>query len=152
MYPANSALEAFKLHYEKFLVACDAVEKDGLWNTEEDGEMEAWFANDVSCAIVRLIASDGVFRQEEVDLLNDAFGFSYTVEELQMVYDDYSEKIDAFFEEDVPASLAQLEELNPELAEDYRSMLRLICDVIIEADETVTEREKEDARHLKVLL
>ncbi|MBQ6662760.1 MAG: hypothetical protein IJM69_04400 [Firmicutes bacterium] len=152
MSSANSAMEAFKLNYEKFLVACDAVEKDGLWNTEEDGEMEAWFANDVSCAIVRLIASDGVFRQKEVDLLNDALGFAYTVEELEAVYDDYSEKIDVLFEEELPASIEQLEELNPELADDYRSMMRLICDVIIEADETVTEREKEDAEHLKALL
>ena len=56
------------------------------------------------------------------------------------------------FEEELPASIEQLEELNPELADDYRSMMRLICDVIIEADETVTEREKEDAEHLKALL
>ena len=152
MSSANSAMEAFKLNYEKFLVACDAVEQDGLWDTEENGEMEAWFASDVTCVIVRLIASDGVFRQKEVDLLNDALGFAYTVEELEAVYDDYSEKIDVLFEEELPASIEQLEELNPELADDYRSMMRLICDVIIEADETVTEREKEDAEHLKALL
>lgn len=56
-------ISGFRLNYEKFFVGCDALET-GLWPKEEPGEMDVYFANDLACVIIRLIAANRVFADE----------------------------------------------------------------------------------------
>ena len=141
-------MAGFRLNYEKFLVGCDALEEEGLWPKEELGEMDVYFANDLACVIIRLIAADGVFADEEIDFLNGALGTSYTVEELESVYNWCGEKINIMFESEIGESVARLNELNPSLAATYKQMLELIAKIVIESDGTVTEEEKAVANQL----
>ena len=90
--------ESFKFKFEKFLTGCDSIEEMGLWNLEENGEMDAYYSADLTSVIIRLIAADGNVTQKEVDYLNDIFGFEYTVEELAAIYDDCAEAIDTILE------------------------------------------------------
>ena len=145
-------LDGFRLNYEKYLTACDAQELEGRWDTEADGEMDAWFANDLICAVIRLIAADGTVSPEEVDYLNEALGFSYTPEELRDVYRSAGDRIEYMFEREIPGSIAKLRKLEPGLAELYRTMMLQICDLIIGSDGHIAAKEREAAEHLRSMI
>ena len=144
--------EGFRLNYEKFLNACDAQELEGKWDVETNGEMDAWFANDLICAVIRLIAADGRFSLEEVKYLNDALGFSYTAEELSEVYRLSGERIEYMFEREIPESMEVLRKLDPGLAELYRTMMLQICDLIIVSDGKIADEERQAAERLRSMI
>ena len=133
----NTYAEAFKQHYDEFLIGCDAIEEEGLWPVEELGEMDMYFANDLSCVLVKLIAADGKFDEREIDVLNEALGFEYTPAELEDVYEECWERLPNYFTESIPESIRTLHELNPSLADTYREMLKILCKVVTECDEEI---------------
>ena len=145
-------LDGFRLNYEKFLTACDAQEMEGRWDVETNGEMDAWFANDLICAVIRLIAADGEVSPEEVDYLNDALGFSYTAEELREVYRAAGDRIEYMFEREIPDSIEQLRTLEPGLADLYRTMMLQICDLIIGSDGHIADAERQAAGRLRSMI
>ena len=82
MSKLNAYSESFKVGYEKFLIGCDAQEEMDGWDTETDGEMEGYYSNILVSVVMKLMASDGVFTEKEVEYFNKVFGFTYSVEEL----------------------------------------------------------------------
>ena len=142
-------VDGFRHNYEKFLIGCDAMEEERLWNKEKLGEMDAYFANEILCVIVRLIASDGTIVPDEVDYLNRALGFDYTVNELHAVYEENGEQINRMFDRKIEASVKVLRAARPDIADSYVAMLQSIRDIIIASDEVITEEEKRDAEQLK---
>ncbi len=150
--PEITALDGFRLNYEKFLTACDAQEMEGRWDVEADGEMDAWFANDLICAVIRLIAADGEVSPAEVDYLNDALGFSYTPDQLRDVYRSAGDRIEYMFEREIPGSIERLRALEPGIAELYRTMMLQICDRIIESDGHIAPEERQTAERLRRMI
>ena len=148
----ETELAGFRLNYEKFLTACDAQELEGKWDVEKNGEMDAWFANDLICAVVRLIAADGEVSTEEVEYLNEALGFSYTEEELREVFRDSGDRIEYMFEREIPGSIEQLRQLEPGLAELYRTMMLQICDLIVVSDGKIADEERRAAERLRNMI
>ena len=73
----NMYIEEFKVKYDAFLIGCDSIEELGMWDKEEFGEMDAFYLNDLSSVVIRLIAADGKITQKEVDYLNAPFEFDY---------------------------------------------------------------------------
>ena len=67
MSKLNAYSESFKVGYEKFLIGCDAQEEMDGWDTETDGEMEGYYSNILVSVVMKLMASDGVFTEKEVE-------------------------------------------------------------------------------------
>lgn len=143
--------ESFKLKLEKFLLGCDAIEELGLWDKEQYGEMDVFYQNDLVSVIIRLIAADGVISGREVDYLNKNFGFSYSIAELRDVYQNCREEIGHSFDEAFENGITLMRSINEKLADAYKELLGLICDIIIESDGVVTETEQEEVKRLKAL-
>ena len=141
--------ESFKFKFEKFLTGCDSIEEMGLWNLEENGEMDAYYSADLTSVIIRLIAADGNVTQKEVDYLNDIFGFEYTVEELAAIYDDCEEAIDSIFEDGAENGLSLMRSINEKLADAYIDLIVTICDIVIESDGVIDAAEIELAKQIK---
>ena len=141
-------MDGFRLNYERFLVGCDALEQEGLWPVEELGEMDVYFANDLACTIIRLIAADGKFSDDEVAFLNESLGFNYRIEELQAVYAECGDKIAALLENELDDSISKLKSVNPHLADTYKQMLIMLAQIVVESDGVVTESEKTVANQL----
>ena len=91
--------EAFKLKYEIFMNGCDAIEDEGLWNKEKYSEMEAFYTNDLVSVVLKLIAADGNFSEKEAGFINDVFGFEYTTEELEEIYENQETDIENILDE-----------------------------------------------------
>lgn len=144
----QNGAEEFRLAYEKFLEDCDQAEDTGLWPLEELGQMEGWFANDMACLILRLIASDGEIREEEVRYLNDAFGFDYSVCSLKDVYAECGDRIGTYLEEALPESIGMLEQISPSMANDYRRMLQILARAVIGSDQIIRQEETAAAEKL----
>jgi len=153
----NERIEGLKVNYEQFIHGCDALEEGGLWNVEEKGDLEAWIANDILCVIIRLVAADGKFTQEEVDFINNTFGntalgFCYSIEELKEVYNNCQDKIDNLFEEGIPETIKILSDLDEDAVNGYRNLLSQICGIVIESDSEISPSETEQAKYLMDLL
>lgn len=143
--------ESFKMKYEAFLVGCDAIEEQGLWNKATLGEMEAFYANDLTSVIVRLIVADGKVTQREVEYLNDAFGFDYSVEELAELYDTCKEDIDRSFDENFENGISYMRKINTKLADAYKELLLLVCEIIIESDGVIAVPEISEVVRLRIM-
>ncbi len=142
-------IESFKMKHESFLVGCDSIEEMGLWDKETLGEMDVFYSADLASVIIRLIATDGKITQKEVDYLNETFDFQYTLEELINVYESCEEEIGHSFDENFRNGITYMRKINTKLADAYKELLGLICDIIITSDGVVTESEIAEVKLLK---
>lgn len=145
----NRYIDSFKTKHESFLVGCDSIEEMGLWDKETLGEMDVFYSNDLTSVIIRLIASDGKITPKEVDYLNKTFGFEYTLEELTDVYNYCKDDIGHSFDESFENGITYMRKINGKLADAYKELLSLVCDIIIESDGIISEFETEEVKHLK---
>ena len=144
-------VESFKLKYELFLNGCDSIEEIGQWDKETHGEMDVFYTNDLVSIIIRLIAADGMITQKEVAYFNETFGFDYTLAELQDVYDACKDDIGHAFDENFENGITVMRKINAKLADAYKDLLGLICDIIIASDGVITESEIAEAKRLKAM-
>ena len=151
MKDLNALVESFKFKHERFIIGCDAVEETGAWDKEQYGEMDAFYSTDLASAILRLIAVDGKITAREVDYLNETFGFAYTLEELVEVYDNCKEDIDHYFNETFENGISLMRGISPKLADAYKELLSLVCDIIICSDGYISDAEVAEAHRLRAL-
>ena len=142
-------IDSFKTKYELFLIGCDSMEEMGLWDKETLGEMEAFYFNDLTGVIIRLIAADGNIAQKEVDYLNETFGFDYTLEGLVYVYNSCKDNINQAFDENFENGITYMRKINTKLADAYKELLYLICEIIINSDGMITQEETVEIEKLK---
>lgn len=101
--------------------------------------------------ILRLIAADGEISEKEAEYLNKNFGFEYTAEELTDIYESCEEEISHSFDEQFENGVTYMRSINEKLADAYKELLDLICDVIIESDDVIAPEEIEEVIKLKEL-
>ena len=143
--------ESFKMKYESFQTGCDSIEEMGLWDKEAYGEMDVFYANDLASVIIRLIAVDGKITQREVDYLNETFDFSFTHEELCEVYSNCCDDIGHAFDESFENGITHMRKINAKLADAYKELLALVCEIIIKSDGVIAAAELEEVKRLKAL-
>ncbi len=134
--------DSFKTKYERFLIGCDSVEMDDVWDKSEYGEMDVYYENELITEILSVIVSDGVIGNTEVSFINRNFGFSCTEEDLRALYKNCGDEIDAYFESHFKAGYALLRRMNEKLAAAYAELFELIKEIITESDGVVNEAEK----------
>lgn len=144
-------IDSFKMKHESFLIGCDSIEEMGLWDKDTLGEMDVFYSNDLSSVIIRLIASDGKISEKEVQYLNETFGFEYTLEELIDVYNNCKEDIGRSFDEDFANGISYMRKINSKLADAYKELLVLVCDIIVGSDGIIAESEIEEVKRLKAM-
>ena len=143
--------ETFKLRLEQFIIGCDSLEESGLWNIEEYGEMDVFYSSDMTCIILRLIASDGRITEREVEYLNKNFGFEYDLPSLVELYESSYDSIGKQFDVNFEKGVDILKEINEKLANEYRTLLALACDIIIASDGIVASAEIAELNRVKSL-
>ena len=149
----KESVDAFNTLYEAFVEECNVLENDGKWNVEHYGDMETWFYNDFLCAIIHMIAADGVIKQPEIDYLNEllgntSLGFTYTLPELRSVMNEMQDKIDKLFEEDIPKEHKLLQAIDEQAANDYLDLMVLLCGIISKSDGDIDLSERMVAEDL----
>lgn len=141
----------FTSKYEDFLIGCEAYSGQGKWN-EEYGNMSAFYQHDLLSVIIRLMAVDEVIHQREVDCLNKSFGFDYSRKEMVEVYKECCDDVGHSFDKQFKQGVSLIQSIDAKLAESYKEILRLICDIMILSDNLITPEEKEEAKSLKALV
>lgn len=144
-------IDSFKMKHESFLFGCDSIEEMGLWDKEALGEMDVFYSNDLTSVIIRLIATDGKITQKEVDFLNETFDFEYTLDELVDVYNSCKDDIGHAFDENFENGITYMRKINAKLADAYKELLSLICEIIIESDGVIAESEIAEVQRLKAM-
>lgn len=139
----------FKIKYEKFQIGCDALEELELWDKEKLGEMDVYYQNELVSIILKLIVADGSIGKREAEFFDKNFGFECSVEDLQEIYNQCHEMIDNYFDENFANGISKMRSMNPRLADYYKELLLLICDIIINSDGVVSEQEKKEIDRIK---
>lgn len=152
MKKIDALTEEFKNKYEAFLIGCSALEELQVWDTETYGEMGAFYLNDFTGVILRLIVADGVVSSKEAAFLRENFGLEYTAEELEAVYESCGEEIGNAFDEQLAGGIVFMRSLNEGLAGAYKELLGLICDIVAASDGAIAPAEIEEAKRLKELV
>lgn len=152
MKKIDALTEEFKMKYDAFLIGCSALEEMQVWDTETYGAMGAFYLNDFTGVILRLIVADGTVSGEEAAYLSEHFGLEYTAEELAEVYETCREEVGDAFDQQLEDGIAFMRSLNEKLAEAYKELLGLICDIVIASDDVVAPAEIEEAKRLKALV
>lgn len=134
--------EGFSLKYEKFIHACDSEEEIVQWDVEQDGEMEAYYTNILSSVIICLIAADDEFTENEAEFIYEIFGFTYTPEELRYIYDSCRSGVEYTLENELQSDLDKLGRVNEKLAEYFKELLVLACEVIAASDRNLYPAEQ----------
>ena len=142
-------IDSFKMKHESFLIGCDSIEEMGLWDKESLGEMDVFYSNDLTSVIIRLIATDGKITQKEVDFLNETFDFEYTLDELIDVYNSCKDDIGHAFDENFENGITYMRKINAKLADAYKELLSLVCEIIIESDGVISVTEFAEVKRLK---
>lgn len=142
-------IDSFKIKYESFLTGCDSIEEMELWDKEALGEMDAFYANDLTSVIIRLIASDGKITHKEVEYLNKTFGFDYSLQELKYVYESSKDSLEHSFDENFENGISYMRKINAKLADAYKELLCLICEIIINSDGVIAQEEVAEVEKLK---
>ncbi len=142
-------IEDYRIKYEEFITGCDAIEEAGLWDTETYGEMESFYTNDLVSMIVRLIAVDGKITRREAIYLDQTFEFNYTLDELIEVYNDCKDNLGEDFDKNFKQGIDLMRGINARIADSYKELLTLICEIIIESDGVVAESELAEVKRLK---
>ena len=152
MKDLSAMTEEFRAKYERFILGCDALEELESWDRDALGEMDVYYENELLGMILRLIVADGKISAREADSLNECFGFSQTPETLSEVYENCRERYERPIEDDFTESFRLLAAENEKLADAYRELLSLICDILIESDGMITASEIETAQRLRALV
>lgn len=147
----ENMVESFKIKHELFLTGCDSIEEMKLWNKEELGEMDAFYSNDMACVIIKLIATDGRITEKEVEYLNKTFDLDYDYDELIEMYNTCYDDIGEAFDESFANGISYMRSINSKLADAYKELLLLICDIIINSDGIIDISEIKEVNRLKAL-
>ena len=139
------------MKHEAFIIGCDSVEELELWDKETFGEMDGFFSNDLISIIIRLIASDGIITQNEVDYLNKTFDMNYSLEELKCIYNDCKENFGDTLDQNFENDIERLKKVNEKLAEAFKELVYLVCEIIIESDGVISATELNEVDKLKQL-
>jgi hypothetical protein len=151
MKNVETYIDSFRMKHEAFLTGCDSIEEMGLWDKEGLGEMDAFYSNDLTSIAIRLVATDGKITYKEVDFLNKIFDYDFSLEELTDVYDSCKDDIGQAFDENFENGITHMRKINGKLADAYKELLSLICDIIIKSDGVIAESEIEEVKRLKAL-
>lgn len=128
----------YTLLWEKFAIACDKMEQDGIWDAEQYGGMKAYFANDMLCILLKLAASDKIVTYTECDMINDIIGTTITRDEANEILTQLGD-VDGM----ISQGYALLRELNAEVAGEYKDVVRLACIAVSESDSFAEGCERE---------
>ena len=138
----------FRSKHTDFLYQCDITEKDGAWDKEEYGEMEAYFGSNLLVVAMRLAMADSKVTEEEIEYFNELFGYGYTPEELQNVYESSQEEIELVCEENVKSRYEMLKTIDADMAFQYIDLVHSICKIIPESNEVFSQVEVDLAEKL----
>lgn len=149
-----ASAEQFQTKVEAFLEASESLQERGLWEEEEYGNVQAYYVNDLVCIIARIIAADGQITERETELLGEVFGFDYSPEELEEVYEICMDSISDMFETGVNEAYQLLKDMDMDLADSYKELILLAGQVAMDSDDMImsTAAEREEVRKLQELL
>ena len=136
--------DSFIARLDAFSIGCDSLEEEETWDKETYGELDVFCINEFISVILRLIAADGDISEKETEYINKSFGFSYTEEELADIYENCRKELNNSFDERIREDIKLLCAVNSKLTEEFKALVRLICEIVANSDNIVSNGEKEE--------
>ena len=133
-------MKNFKLMWELFLNGFDSLEETGNWDVEEYGEMESFCENVLVCILVKAVFADRKATQQEIDAINNMFGFELDIDTVSQILDIMdSEENDILDEPEKTFNL--IKTANEGVYNEFKELVREACKIVIESDGIVTSVE-----------
>lgn len=147
---ANSqSASSFSQLHEALCAACDRIAPDALAGVRGQASATTKVRNDLFGIALRLMSSDGTFEQTEVDIFNELFSTSHTPVSLEELYRNLAPFAYSSLEDEAQAIHDALDEVQPGLGKDYRSVVIALCELISQADDSAEWAEGDLIERLK---
>ena len=144
--------ENFRQDLEEFTDGCRENQEAGGWDSDNNGDMDDYYVQNLMSCMLRIIGSDGNISRREAEFFNACFGTENTVQELDRMYDDSEDILSGEeFETRLREDFAQLKRINTPLADSYRDLWLSACEILIASDGQLLPQEIESAKRLKQL-
>ena len=111
--------------------------------------MEGYFFNTLMGILMNVINADGNIGAREAEVLNDCFGFSYTVDELIELYGYCGKDLEANYADNARIAMDLLRGIDAALTERFRELVLAICGIVAESEDGVLESEENLLASLK---
>ena len=144
--------EDFRKRLEAFEMTCDSLDDVSEWNIDELGGMDVYYLNELVSMILRLIVADGTISAKEAEYVSKYFGFDYTVDDLNFIYENCRNELDHSFRERLLDDINKMRPVSEKLVEEFRGLADAICTIIAESDGAVTEEELKEIQNIKAAL
>ena len=141
--------QTFREQYDAFVKDCEAAEKEGSWDTKNDGSLEGYAFGALTGAILSLIVADGNVGQQETEYLNQNFGFAYTQDDLLELYRYSAKDLRENAVPNLQDAAERIGHADPALAASFRGLTLLACKILSESDDGVLESEGTLIRELE---
>ena len=133
----------FREKYDAFAEECRAADADGRWKAEQDGPMEGYAFSALSGAILSLIIADGNVGEHETEVLNETFGFGYSVDDLLEMVRFSAGDLRENAVPNVKDAAERIRLADPALAGQFRDLMMLACRILSESDDGVLTVEED---------
>lgn len=145
---AATALSACASRIEALLAACDDATVRAAW-TQSGGPAATRVRTSLFGISLRIMSSDGAFEQPEVDLFNQLFSTSHTIESLRELYRNLAPFAGGSIEDEALALRDALNAAQDGLGEQYRSATLALCEFLSQSDGNEEWAERDLATRLK---
>lgn len=153
MSQLDMSAETFQEKFEQFLMGCEEAEQGSIWNRDEHGEMQDYYAGLIVSIILRIVTAEGWISDEEIEYLNLVFGFSYESGDLEQVFEDCRDMVTStHFETELRESALLLNRINAECYQEFRQLIALIGDIFSNSEDFISEMQKNEILRLQSLL
>ena len=153
MSQLDMSAETFQIKFEQFLIGCEEIEQGDIWNLEEYGEMQDYYAGLIVSMILRIVTSEGWISDEDIEYLNLLFGFSYDGGELEQVFEGCRDMVTSpEFETDLKKSALLLRQISTERYHEFHELVGLIGEIFANSEGFISESQKNEMLHLQELL
>ena len=153
MSQLDMSAETFQTKFEQFLIGCEDAEQGSIWNRDEYGEMQDYYAGLLVSMILRIVTSEGWISDEEIEYLNLVFGFSYDSGELEQVFEGCRDMVTSSdFETELRESALLLHQISTERYHEFHELVALIGEIFANSEDFISESQKNEMLHLQELL
>ncbi len=139
----------FKTRYDAFALGCENADRDGHWNTEENGPIEGYAFSALTGAILSLMVADGNVGERETEYLDRTFGFDYSVDDLLALFRFSARDLRENAVANVKDAAEKIHLADEALAGSFAELLSLACRILSESDDGVQTAESDLIRSLE---
>lgn len=132
---ADNLFKEFIIKKEFLTIECSSVDAADKWDIETYGDINMYCDNLFFTVMLRMIASDGVFSDEETNVLRNMFEIECSDEYIEHICDNmHMYESNTAFLKRIKEELLLIDTVSHKASAYLRELIELACKIVIDSD------------------